>query len=356
VTFPTVTLSAGALKNNLAVVRRLAPDSRVVAAVKANAYGHGLVPAARALADADAFGVARLGEAIVLRDAGITHPILLLEGVLGGEELQAAAQLRCEIVVHCFEQISTLEASTAKRAFKVWLKVDSGMSRLGFRLEEFHAALERLRRCEAVAGICLMSHLASADAPGDPATKQQIDRFESLAGPLGLERSIANSAGIIAWPRTRLEWVRPGIMLYGISPFAGRSAASLGLKPAMTLRTRVIAVRDIPVGERIGYGGIWSAQRPSRIAVIAIGYGDGYPRCMRAGAPVLINGREAPVVGRVSMDMTMVDVTELQDTRVGDTVTLWGEELPVERVAPFADTIAYELVCRVAPRVRPEWT
>ncbi|HEX7115369.1 MAG TPA: alanine racemase [Steroidobacter sp.] len=355
-TFPTVTLSAGALKNNLAVVRSLAPASRVVAAVKANAYGHGLVPAARALADADAFGVARLDEAIVLRDAGITHPILLLEGVLGGEELKAAAQLRCEIVVHSFEQIATLEVSGARRAFKVWLKVDSGMSRLGFRLEEFQAALERLRRCEAVESIRLMSHLASADAPDDAVTKQQIDRFESLAASLGLERSIANSAGIIAWPRTRLDWVRPGIMLYGISPFAGRSAASLGLEPVMTLRTRVIAVRDIPAGERIGYGGIWSARRPSRIAVIAIGYGDGYPRCMRAGAPVLINGREAPVAGRVSMDMTMVDVTELQDVRVGDPVTLWGEGLPVERVAPFADTIAYELVCRVAPRVKPQWT
>jgi alanine racemase len=225
------------------------------------------------------------------------------------------------------------------------------MNRLGFRTEEFHAAHARIAACAAVGTLRLLTHLACAENAGGLETRVQLDRFRALSAPLRLERSIANSAGIIAWPDAHGEWVRPGLMLYGASPFAERSAADLGLLPAMTFTTQVIAVRNVEAGEAIGYNGIWRAKRRSRIAVAAVGYGDGYPRCMHAGAPALIKGREVSVVGRVSMDMTMLDATQLSDVAVGDEVTLWGRGLPAERVASFADTIAYELFCRIAERV-----
>lgn len=352
--FPRATIDVAALKNNLAVVRRYAPNSRVVAAVKANGYGHGLLAAARALADADAFGVARVDEALALRAGAITHPIVVLEGACSGDELAAAARDELQLVVHSFEQIAMLEQRGGPRRFTVWMKIDTGMNRLGFRSEEVADAHARLTRCAALDKLRVMTHLASAESLGGPQTTLQLERFQALVGPFALERSVANSAGVIAWPQSHVEWVRPGLMLYGMSPFAEKSAASLGLRPAMTLSTRVLAIRHVAAGEAIGYNGVWRAQRDSRIAVIGIGYGDGYPRTMRAGAPVLIESREAPIAGRVSMDMTMIDVTDLPQTRVGDAVALFGEGLPAERVAPFADTIGYELVCRVTQRVKRE--
>jgi alanine racemase len=349
---PVVTVDALALRNNLAVVRRFAPGARVIAAVKANAYGHGLVHAARALAGADAFGVARIEEALALRAAGISHPIVALEGVFAAEQLDAAAANDLQLVVHSFEQIAMLEQYAGAHRFGVWLKLDTGMNRLGFRAEEFHAAHARIAACAAVGTLRLLTHLACAENAGSLETRVQLDRFRTLSAPLRLERSIANSAGIIAWPDAHGEWVRPGLMLYGASPFPERSAADLGLLPAMTFATQVIAVRNVGPGEAIGYNGIWRAKRRTRIAVAAVGYGDGYPRCMHAGAPALINGHEVSVIGRVSMDMTMLDATELPNVAVGDEVTLWGKGLPAERVASFADTIAYELFCRIAERVR----
>ena len=352
--FPHVSVDAAALRNNLAVARRFAPGARVIAAVKANAYGHGLVHAARALAGADAFGVARVEEGFALRAAGISQPIVVLEGVFGASQLEAAAGHDLQLVVHSVEQIAMLEQYAGSHRFAIWLKVDTGMNRLGFRVEELEAAHSRLRACAAVGTMRLLTHLASAENAGGLETKLQLDRFRALSSPLRLERSIANSAGIIAWPDAHAEWVRPGLMLYGASPFAERSAADLGLLPAMTFTTQVIAVRNVAANEAIGYNGVWRAKRRSRIAVAAVGYGDGYPRCMHAGAPVLIKGREVPVVGRVSMDMTMLDATDLPDAAVGDQVTLWGKGLPAERVAQFADTIAYELFCRIAERVTRE--
>jgi alanine racemase len=248
-----------------------------------------------------------------------------------------------------------LEQHAGPHRHSVWLKVDTGMNRLGFDAQEFASAHERLRRCPGVAMLRLMSHLAAAEQPDGEVARRQLALFHSLADPLGLERSVANSAGLIAWPEARTEWVRPGLMLYGLSPFPHRSAASLGLEPAMTLSTRLIAVRNVHEGATVGYNGIWRAQRSSRVAIAAIGYGDGYPRGMHNGGPVLVNGREASVVGRVSMDMTAIDVTDHADVRVGDEVTLWGTGLPAERVAARADTIAYELVCRVSERVAREW-
>jgi alanine racemase len=351
---PVVTVDALALRNNLAVVRRFAPGARVIAAVKANAYGHGMIHAARALADADAFGVARVDEGLHLRTAGISQPIVVLEGVFGADQLDAAAAHDLQLVVHSFEQIAMLEQYAGTHRFAAWLKLDTGMNRLGFRPEEFESAHARLAGCAAVRTLRLLTHLASAENAGGLETRLQLDRLRALCGSLRLERSIANSAGIIAWPDAHGEWVRPGLMLYGASPFAERSAADLGLLPAMTFATQVIAVRNVGQGEAIGYNGIWRAKRRTRIAVAAVGYGDGYPRCMHAGAPALIDGREVSVVGRVSMDMTMLDATDLPNVAVGDAVTLWGKGLPAERVASFADTIAYELFCRIAERVRRE--
>ena len=402
--FPAVTIDAAALRHNLAVVRRLAPRSRIVAAVKANAYGHGLVPVARVFAGADphvagqhryrsadqetgqemppgedvtsgqevtpgegaipgqevTLGVARLEEALALREAGIEAPVLLLEGVFSVAQLQSAARHRVQIVVHSGEQIDMLERFAGAYRFMVWLKLDTGMNRLGFRIDEFAAARTRLNGCAAVGGMRLMTHLACADEPDNALTRVQIDTFNAVtdalgADALGLERSIANSAGLIAWPQTRVEWVRPGLMLYGLSPFAQRSAASLGLRPAMTLSTRLIAVHQVAAGETVGYGAIWRAPQPASIGIAAIGYGDGYPRGMRNGAPVRVDGHEARIAGRVSMDMCAIDVTKVPDVHVGSAVTLWGEGLPAEQVAPHADTITYELVCRVTERVRRQW-
>lgn len=353
--FPRATIDSEALRNNLAVVRRLAPNSRVLAAVKANAYGHGLIPTARALASADAFGLARIDEALALRRAGIGHALVLLEGVVNAEDLAAAAAHRLEIVVHSFEQIAMLQGFGGSHRFSVWLKLDSGMHRLGVAAERFAEAHQVLAGCPAVGSLRVMTHLASAEQLDNAATMQQLAAFDAATRGLNTERSIANSAGLIAWPQTRVEWVRPGLMLYGMSPMRETSAEQLGLKPAMTLSTELIALQSVKAGETVGYGGIWRAQRDSTIGVAAIGYGDGYPRTMPGGVPVLINGKKAPLAARVSMDMITIDVTDLPDAKIGDEVLLWGTGLPAERVAHYADTLGYELVCRVTERVRVEW-
>jgi alanine racemase len=355
VSFPVASIDAAALRSNLAVVRRMAPQSRIVAVVKANGYGHGMVRVARALADADALGVARLADAVALRDAGITHRILLLEGVFGAEQFATAASKQCEIVVHSREQLEALEQFDGSHRFAVWLKLNSGMNRLGFRVEEFAAAHARLQRCPAVGLLRVMTHLASSEDRGQ-ATPTQLKIFNDLVAPWRLERSVSNSAAVIAWPESHHEWVRPGLMLYGMSPMPKVTAADLGLRPAMTLSTHLIGVQEIGVGEAVGYNGIWRASRPSRIGIAAVGYGDGYPRGTRAGAPVLVAGVEAPLAGRVSMDMIAIDITDLPQAHAGNEVIVWGNGLPAERVAPYADTTCYELVCRVTSRVPLQWS
>ena len=346
-------IDTAALRHNLGQVRRAAPASRVMAVIKANAYGHGLVPAARALAEADGFAVARLGEGLALRAAGLRNRILLLEGVFSAEQLAAAAQAQFELMVHSFEQLALLEALAGSAPVTVWLKIDSGMNRLGFRLEEFAAAYARLRGNPHVqAEPTLVTHLASADDRRDPRTRQQLEAFATATASLNGARSIANSAGVLAWPAARTDWVRPGLMLYGVSPFASGTGAALGLRPAMTLRTEVIAVKSVRAGETVGYGGTWTAPRETRMAVVAAGYGDGYPCNTATGAPVQINGRRAPLVGRVSMDMVTVDVTDLPAVSVGDPVVLWGSEVPVEEIAAQAGAIPWDLLCGVSQRVQ----
>lgn len=348
-------VDAAALRHNLRQVRRVAPDSRIMAVIKANAYGHGLVPAAKALAEADGFAVARLEEGLALRNAGLTNRVLLLEGVFSPDQLAVAARERFELMVHDPEQLQLLEGLSGSEAVTTWIKVDSGMNRLGFRLEEFAAAYERLRRNPHVqAEPTLVTHLASADDRRDPKTRQQLDAFAAATAGLPGPRSVANSAGVLAWPAARADWVRPGLMLYGASPFPSGTGAELGLRPAMTLRTEVIAVKMVRAGETVGYGGSWTAPRDTRIAVVAAGYGDGYPRNTAAGAPVQVGGRRAPLVGRVSMDMITVDVTDLPVVAVGDPVVLWGSEIPVEEIAAHAGAIAWDLLCSVSQRVALE--
>jgi alanine racemase len=348
-------IDINALRHNLGRVRELAPGARVMAVVKANAYGHGLETAVRALAGADGVAVARLDEALALRAAGCTSRILLLEGAFDAAQLSAAIGAHLDIMVSGPEQLRMLEERTGSGSVRAWLKVDTGMNRLGFRPEDFADAHARLRR---VPGIdldpVLATHLASAEDQADSQTAGQLSTFEAVTAGAAGGRSIANSAGVLAWPSSRGDWVRPGLMLYGLSPFAEGTGADFGLRAVMGFETRVIAVRTVMAGETVGYGGTWRAARESRVAVVAAGYGDGYPRAARAGTPVIVGGRRAPLVGRVSMDMLTVDVTALEAVSVGESVELWGGTLAVEDVARWAGTIPYELICAVSPRVPRE--
>ncbi|HEX3396194.1 MAG TPA: alanine racemase [Steroidobacteraceae bacterium] len=349
-----MTIDIGALRHNLEVVRRLAPKSRVMAVIKANAYGHGLIIAARALAGvAECFAVARLTEALALREAGIKIPIVLLEGVFDREQLEAAAAADLELVVHCLEQVHLLQAAPATAHFKVWLKLDSGMNRLGFKAAEFRRAHQALSQTSAVTQpVNLMTHLASADMPELPTTSEQLVVFAAAARSLAGERSVASSAALIGFPDSHADWVRPGLMLYGISSFRRATGADHGLRPVMTLRSRVIAVKDLVAGDQVGYGGNWTATRPTRLAIAGIGYGDGYPRSAESGTPVLVNGERAALAGRISMDMLAIDVTDVsRPVKFGDPVILWGEGLPVEEIAFWAQTVPYTLVCGISQRV-----
>jgi len=348
-------VDTSALRNNLEQIRRRAPGSRVMAVVKANAYGHGLVPTALALADADAFAVARLDEGLALRQAGVRQSIVLLEGVFDREQLAEAAEQGFQLVVHDPLQIALLEQFTGAHPPVVWLKIDTGMNRLGFRPEEFGPMLERVRALRSARlEVRVMTHLARADERDCPMTRVQLERFESLTHGLGCQRSIGSSAGILGWQGACGDWVRPGLALYGISPFAGEPSAAFGLVPVMTLASTVITVRRVPRGETVGYGGAWTAPRDSRIAIVAGGYGDGLLRSLATGTPVLVNGRRAPLVGRVAMDMIAVDVTTLPEVEVGTRCVLWGRGLEVSEVAQHAGTVPYELICGVRARVARE--
>lgn len=345
-------IDARALRSNLAAVRARAPRSRVMAVVKANAYGHGLVPTALALAGADAFAVARLDEGLALRAAGVTQPIVLLEGVFASEQLLEAARHGFDIVVHDPLQVELLEGFSGAHRFMVWLKIDTGMNRLGFRPADFPAVLARVRSMRpAPLEVRVLTHLARADDRDDDTTREQVARFDEIVGPLNYATSIANSAGLLGGAGLHCNWVRPGLALYGVSPFADQHGSEFGLQPVMELESTVITVRRVPKGEAVGYGGIWRAPRDSAIAIVAAGYGDGLPRNLPSGTPVLVGGRRAAIAGRVSMDMIAVDVSALPPVRVGDAVTLWGAGLPVEEIARHAGTIPYELLCGVSQRV-----
>jgi alanine racemase len=348
-------IDTAALRANLETVRARASGSKVMAVVKANAYGHGLIMTAVGLPQADAFAVARLEEGIMLREAGITRSIILLEGVFSAEQLIEAAVHRFEVVVHDPLQVKLLEEFRGSFRLTVWLKIDTGINRLGFRPEEFPAALARLRALTTpLREIRVLTHLARADDRDASATLEQLRRFRAVTGTLGLATSIGNSAGIFGWADAAGDWVRPGLALYGVSPFAEVRGDELGLRPVMTLESSIIGLRWVPHGESVGYGGAWTAPRDSRIAIVAGGYGDGLLRSLKGGTPVMIEGRRAPLVGRVSMDMIAVDVTDLPEPHVGTRCLLWGPGLPVEEIAAQAGTVSYEMLCGVRQRVPHE--
>jgi len=349
----TATIDLAAIRHNLGVVRKSAPRSKVMAAIKADGYGHGATPVARALEDqVEAFAVACLEEALVLREARVRGPLALLEGILSVEEAKLSLRHGLQVVVHDHWQLEILEALPQGARVSLWVKLDSGMHRLGFPLGDVAGLWQRIQARPEWEFLGWITHLACADEPDNPATREQIEAFERALKGLPGARSIANSAGLIAWPQARADWVRPGLMLYGASPLPGKIGADLGLKPAMRLESRLIAVRDYAKDAAIGYGATWRCPEPMRIGVAAVGYADGYHRSLPTGTPVMVRERRVPMVGRVSMDMITLDLREVPGARVGDPVLLWGGGLPVEDIAGRAGTIAYELLCGLTQRVR----
>jgi len=345
------TIDTSALRHNLAVVRQHAPTAAVLAVVKADAYGHGLARAAAALSDAEGFALVELDAALKLRSAGYQKRIVLLEGFFDPGELPVLAEHGLSTVVHSMDQVAALDRLAPDARLDVMLKVNTGMNRLGLSPEQYAQALEKMRRNAGIASITLMTHFANAD--DERGVAWQMERLRRLPGHDALPLSLANSAAILRYPETvRANWVRPGIMLYGCSPFAGKTGAEAGLRPAMTLESRIIAVQDLRPGDTVGYSGMFRAERATRIGVVACGYADGYPRHAPTGTPILVDGKLTRTVGRVSMDMLCVDVTGMPEARTGSRVVLWGEGMPVERVAQAAGTVGYQLLCALAPRVR----
>ncbi len=352
-------IDLAALRHNLQTVKQIAQDSKVMAVVKANAYGHGLVEVAKALDETDMFAVATLEEALSLRKADINQDILLLEGFFTFEEIPIIQKYRLQLVLHHKNQVETLlryqQSPEINESIKVWLKCDSGMYRLGFALGEVQTVQQTLNALNIIEKpIKLMSHFASADSDQE-FSQEQIEKFIAATQGLAGQRSMANSAGILAHKKAHWDWVRPGLLIYGASPIPCSTGSDYDLRPVMSLESQLMAVKPIGKGESVGYGRNWFAETDTNIGLVAIGYGDGYPRHAKNGTPVWINGREVPLVGRVSMDMLAVDLGSAVKDKVGDRVVLWGKELPMEKVAPYADTIPYTLCCGVTRRVKFEY-
>jgi alanine racemase len=354
-------IDRAALRHNYGVAKRCAPAARAWAVVKANAYGHGLLRVAEALADlADGFALLDLDEAIALRRQGCEHPILLLEGFFDATDLRACGEYDLTPAIHRLDQLEMLRKAVLPRRLPIYLKLNTGMNRLGFTPDQLPAVRRELveqaeqaasAESSALAQVTLMTHFAEADGGRD--IGWQLDRFsqilqqwpEASAWPV----SLANSAAILRHPQTARDWVRPGIMLYGGSPCAEHSATSFDLRPAMTLESRILAVQDVAPGERVGYGGSFVVQRPTRVGIVACGYADGYPRHAGSGTPILVDAQRSVTLGRVSMDMLACDLSDLPQSGVGSRVVLWGEGLPADEVAAAAGTISYELFCALAP-------
>lgn len=348
-----ITIDLPALRHNLQRVRELAPGCSVLAMVKSNAYGHGIERIGLALPNAEALGVASLEEGLHLREVGVKNPVVLMEGLFYADEIEKVTQHNFTIVVHQLSQIEMLEKTKPSKPISVWLKIDTGMHRLGFNPNETMIMYQRLMNCDSVKKpIGLMTHFAESDSVERAPTLQQIEIFNSVTEGLSGPRSLANSGGIIAWPSAHADWVRPGIMLYGASPFKGHLGIEHNLQPVMSLTSEIIAVHDLAKGSRVGYGGTWICPEDMRVGTVAIGYGDGYPRHAKNGTPMLVNGRPCPLVGLVSMDMLSVDLRTQPEAKVGDPVLLWGAGLPVEVVAEHSDTNGYELLTRITQRVR----
>jgi alanine racemase len=339
-------IDSAALRHNLTVAKRRAPGSRVWAVVKANAYGHGLARAVRSLA-ADGLALIELEAALDLRGAGEKRPILLMQGFYSPQELEPIARHGLTTVVHDAEQLAMLEKARLAAKISVYLKLNTGMNRLGFSPEDLGDALGRL--VPLAGDITLMTHFADAD--GKRGVKWQAEQFGKMAAGLKFPRSLANSAAILRYPEAHADWVRPGIMLYGCSPFADESAEKLGLRPVMTLSSELIAVRELKAGDSVGYGCTFTASGPTRIGIVACGYADGYPRHAPIGTPIVVCGKRTRTVARVAMDMLFADLTGIPEAAVGSPVTLWGEGLPADEVAASAGTVSYDLLCALSQRV-----
>lgn len=346
----TAVIDTQAFAHNLARVRALAPEQRVYAAVKADAYGHGAVRVAPLLTAADGLAVAHLDEALQLRWAGIDKPIMLLSQILDGDVVMQAAQNGLQPVVAHAEQLACVTAYRGPK-LRVWAKLDSGMHRLGFAPEQVGEVAAALAANPAVECVGWMTHLACADDAASAMTARQVDTFKQATADVPGQRSIANSAGIIAWPDAHADVVRPGIMLYGSSPMLDCTAADIGLQPAMHLTAPLLSRKRIAAGEPVGYGATWTTPEAMDVGIVAIGYGDGYPRHAPSGTPVIIGGQRTQLIGRVSMDMLAIDLRPAPSARIGDSVTLWGGTLPVEEVATAVGTISYELFCQLTSRV-----
>jgi alanine racemase len=344
------TISAGALAHNLELARRAAHPAKVWAVIKANGYGHGLARAAQALRAADGFALLDFEEAIRLRIAGVQKPLLLLEGFFCSQDIPLLAEYRLTPVIHNPEQLAMLDQVRLEPSIDVYFKINSGMNRLGFNVDNVRLAWNALQAHPSVGSVTLMTHFADAD--GESGVAAQLHWFGELTRGFAAPRSLANSAALLRFPEaTRGDWVRPGIMLYGCSPFSFKSAAELGLKPAMTLASELICVQHLQAGERVGYGFSYEAAEEMTIGIVACGYADGYPRNAPTGTPVLVAGQRAPTVGRVSMDMIAVDISDVHEAYIGTPVTLWGEGLSADEVAAAAGTVSYELLCALALRV-----
>jgi len=352
---PQAIINLSALRHNVEVVKKAVPVAKMLAIIKANAYGHGMLKIAENLDQQqiiDGFAVARLSEALLIRAQGIKQKLVVLTGFLSSEDLELASVNQIDLVVHNESQLELLETTRLEKPISVWLKINTGMNRLGIETSQFDGFMNRLDQLEKVRKpVKLMTHLACADEPNITNTERQIESFDGVIGATQCEQSITNSAGLLGWKHAQRHWVRPGIMLYGASPFTGVSAQKYDLKPVMTLKSHVINIRDVKRGECVGYAGSWQAKKTTAIATIGVGYGDGYPRHAADGTPVLIGIQQAKLVGRVSMDSITVDISQCDNIAIGDEVVLWGDGLPVEIIAQFSSTISYDLFCGITARV-----
>jgi len=349
-----ITIDMSALRHNFQRVKDLTAGRSVLAMLKANAYGHSIENIAKALPQAEAFGVASLNEGIQIREAGIKQPVVLMQGVIDQDELFQAFKFNFDLVIHQASQIELLKRYQNEiKPLHAWFKINTGMNRLGFEPNEALARYHEILNCTALKKpLGLMTHLAQADNLQSPSTPQQLEQFNALTQHLSGPRSIANSAGILGWPTAHADWVRPGVILYGVSPFAGTSGINYDLWPVMTLSTHLIAIQQVRKGQQIGYGGTWTAPTDMLVGVAGLGYADGYPQFAKSGTPVLVQNTICPLVGRVSMDMITVDLRDHPNPKIGAPVTLWGNKLPIEIIAKHCDTTAYELLCRVTTRAR----
>lgn len=356
--YPFARIDLAALKHNLQQVRQFAPHSKVMAVIKADAYGHGVIPVAQALKQSDAFAVARLNEALILRQHGFDQPITIFEGVSSIEEWQLAAQYSLIPVIHQKLHLELFLNAQIKQPLPfLWLMLETGMHRLGLSEQDVIKIIEQLEQhSDRVCQYGLMSHFANSDLLNDARNQQQLTVMQKLAETTQLPVCMANSAAIISLPQSHYEWIRPGLILYGASPFADKTGAELGLKPVMQLISKLIATQQLTAGEQVGYGGQWTADKAMRMGVVSIGYGDGYSRHLSNIGEVIIRGQRVPIIGRVSMDTVCVNLDDCPKAQLDDEVIIWGTDtLAVEWLADKAGTIPYELLTCVTPRVNREY-